>query len=167
MFGKGKKNLDFNNYKGLKPTKINNKEGEEEFYGYGYTGKYLNNGEPIDFKNNHGILPNFGTHKPVELQPRDLGYQHYYGDNYPPNYGPPDSDYGTSDPNFKYVPKTEEEWDYGTTDPNFRYRGQAIDTLMRQRADSFIRDIFTPPPPPPPQPPQPPRRGKIPLFFGF
>lgn len=85
----GKIDLDLKNYKGLKPTKINHKEGEEEFYRYDYTGKYLNNGEPIDFKSYQGKLPNFRTHKPVELQKNNLGYRQYVRMNYPPlNYVP-------------------------------------------------------------------------------
>ncbi|KAI3887980.1 hypothetical protein MKX03_037940, partial [Papaver bracteatum] len=146
-----RKKLDLKNFKGLKPTKIKNKEGEEEFYGYGYTGKYLNNGEPIDFENNHGQLPNFGTRKPVELQPNNLGYNQYIGMNYPPsNYGP----------------SSRADWDYGTTDPNFRYHRDARRKAV-EHADSFCTDLFRLPPPPPPQPPQPPRRGRIPLFYGF
>ncbi|KAI3885388.1 hypothetical protein MKW92_016296 [Papaver armeniacum] len=113
MFGKGKKKLDFKNYKGLKPTKINNKEGEEEFYGYGYTGKYLNNGEPIDFENNHGQLPNFGTHKPVEQYvrmhhpPINYGYTGKYLNNGEPidfenNHGQLPN-FGTHKPVEEYV----------------------------------------------------------------
>ncbi|MCL7021388.1 hypothetical protein MKW94_015258 [Papaver nudicaule] len=68
MFGKAR----FQNYKGLKPIRIN-KEGEEEFYGYGYTGKYLNDGKPMDF----------GTSKP-QLEPNNLGYHQYIGYGYKP-----------------------------------------------------------------------------------
>ncbi|KAI3961251.1 hypothetical protein MKW92_004219 [Papaver armeniacum] len=159
MLGKGKKNLDFKNYKGLKPTKINNKEGEEVFYGYGYTGKYLNNGEPIDFENYHGQLPNFGTHKPVELQPSDLGYSKYVGS-------------GGWYRDVKYPgPRTSDEADYGTTDPNFVYDNRAYRNLVVKRTDSLFSELRVRPPSPPPQDERPtprqPRRGKIPMFFGF
>ncbi|KAI3887981.1 hypothetical protein MKX03_037941, partial [Papaver bracteatum] len=106
---------------------------------------------PIDFEKNHGQLPNFGTRKPVELQPNNLGYNQYIGMNYPPsNYGP----------------SSRADWDYGTTDPNFRYHRDARRKAV-EHADYFCTDLFRLPPPPPPQPPQPPRRGRIPLFYGF
>ncbi|MCL7049866.1 hypothetical protein MKW94_006924 [Papaver nudicaule] len=137
MLGKGKKKVDLKNYKGFKPTKIKNKEGEEKFYGYGYTGEYLNNGQPMDFG--------------PELQPNNLGYRHYVGKGYQPiNYGP----------------KSSAEWNYANTDPFFTYKEKEYETLVRDYADKFFTDL-RPPPPPPPEEPRPPRRGKIPLCYGF
>ncbi|KAI3921798.1 hypothetical protein MKX01_005487 [Papaver californicum] len=89
LFGRKKLDSKNYNYKGLKSTKINNTEGKEDFYGYACTGKYLNNGESMDFESNNGQFMNFGTHRPVELQPSNNGYTQYIGSGYPPIiYGP-------------------------------------------------------------------------------
>ncbi|MCL7049867.1 hypothetical protein MKW94_006925 [Papaver nudicaule] len=129
MLGRGTyfgKKVDSKNYNGFKPTKIKNREGEEKFYGYGYTGEYLNNGQPMDFG--------------PELQPNNLGYRRYVGERYQP---------------IGYGPKSSAEWDYATTDPFFMYEKHGYKTLVRNHADTFFTDLRPPPPPPEePRPPK-------------